>query len=159
LFYPFLNIKYSPGPEINQAGLTDRNVSLKKIIYCLKLYLGFEHWVHKSHTINEVSNAHNLVGKLIETIKDCFPCDDERGKGWGWTLPKMHAFANMPQNMLKFLGTARIFSGQIGKQSLKAILIINLWNNMPLENVRHGNLTSTSRMFPFSLVLTERKSG
>ncbi len=33
----------------------------------------------------------------------------------------MHAFANMPQNMLKF-GTAGNISGQIGEQALKAIV-------------------------------------
>jgi hypothetical protein len=61
------------------------------------------------------------VGKLIENIKDCFPRDEENGNGWGWNLPKMHAFANMPQNILK-IGTARNFSKQIGEQALKAIV-------------------------------------
>ncbi len=74
--------------------------------------------MHESHTINEVHNAHNLVGKLIENIKDCVPRDEENGKGWGWNFPKMHAFA---KNMLK-LGTARNFSGQIGERALKAIV-------------------------------------
>jgi hypothetical protein len=35
--------------------------------------------------------------------------------GWGWNLPKMHAFAKMPHNMLKF-GSANNFSGNIGEQ-------------------------------------------
>jgi hypothetical protein len=54
------------------------------------------------------------VRKLIENIKDCFPHDEENGIGWGWNLPKMHTFANMLQNMLKF-GTVRNFSRQIGE--------------------------------------------
>jgi hypothetical protein len=58
------------------------------------------------------------VGILIENIKDCFPHDEENGNGWGWDLPKIHAFDNMPQNMLKF-GTRRNFSGQIGERVLK----------------------------------------
>jgi hypothetical protein len=89
-----------------KPGLTVRNISLKRTISCLKLYLGCERWVHESHTINEVHNACSLVGKLMQNIKDCFPRDEESGKGWGWNIPKMHAFANMLQNMLKF-GTAR----------------------------------------------------
>jgi hypothetical protein len=62
------------------------------------------------------------VGKLIENIMTCFLQDEENGKGWGWNLPKMHAFANMPQNMLRF-GTAKNLSRQIGEQALKAIVI------------------------------------
>ncbi len=38
------------------------------------------------------------LGILINLIKECFPRDE----GWGWNLPKMHAFAKMPHNMLKF---------------------------------------------------------
>jgi hypothetical protein len=52
----------------------------------------------------------------INLIKECFPRDE----GWGWNLPKMHAFAKMPHNMLKF-GSANIFSGNIGERALKGI--------------------------------------
>jgi hypothetical protein len=57
------------------------------------------------------------LGILINLIKECFPRDE----GWGWNLPKMHAFAKMPHKMLKF-GSANIFSGNIGKQSWKGIV-------------------------------------
>ncbi len=50
-------------------------------------------------------------------IKECFSRDED----WGWTLPKMHAFANMPHNMLKF-GSANNFSGNIGERTLKGIV-------------------------------------
>jgi hypothetical protein len=109
------------GQKLIEPGLKSINMSLKKTISCHKLYLGYELWVPELHTINEVHNAHNLVGNLIENIKACFPRDGESGKGWGWNLPKMHAFANMPQNMLKF-ETARNFSRQIGGQALKSIV-------------------------------------
>jgi hypothetical protein len=72
------------GQKLIETGLRSRNISLKKIISCLKLYLGYERWVHETHTINEVNNAHNLVGKLIENIKACFLCDEEYGKGWAF---------------------------------------------------------------------------
>jgi hypothetical protein len=49
-------------------------------------------------------------------MKECFP----RNEGWGWNLPKMHAFAKMPHNMLKF-GSANNFSGNIGERALKGI--------------------------------------
>jgi hypothetical protein len=48
---------------------------------------------------------------------ECFPRDE----GWGWNLPKMHAFAKMPHNMLKF-GSANIFSGNIGEWALNGIV-------------------------------------
>ena len=57
------------------------------------------------------------LGILINLIKECFPRDE----GWGWNLPKMHAFAKIPHNMLKF-GSANIFSGNIGEQALKGIV-------------------------------------
>jgi hypothetical protein len=50
-------------------------------------------------------------------INDCFPRDE----GWGWNLPKMHAFAKMPLSMLKF-GSADNFPGNIGKHALKGIV-------------------------------------
>jgi hypothetical protein len=76
-----------------------------------------------------------ILGNLINLIKECFPRDE----GWGWNLPKMHAFAIMPHNMLKF-GSANNFSGNIGEQALKEIVKdhaekhkgdqINLQNNV-----------------------------
>jgi hypothetical protein len=57
-----------------------------------------------------------LLGDLITMIQECFPRTD----GWGWKLPKMHAFAKMPHYMLRF-GSANNFSGQIGERALKAI--------------------------------------
>ncbi len=78
--------------------------------------------------------VHRFVN-LQNLIKKCFPRDED----WGWTLPKMHAFAKMPHNMLKF-GSANNFSGNIGKQALKGIIkdnaeknkdgLINLQNNV-----------------------------
>ncbi len=39
-----------------------------------------------------------LLRELITLIKLCFPRTD----GNGWNIPKMHALAKMPHNMLKF---------------------------------------------------------
>jgi hypothetical protein len=55
-----------------------------------------------------------ILGILINLIKKCFPSVE----GWGWNLPKMHAFAKMPHNMLK-LGLVNNFSGNIGDWALK----------------------------------------
>ncbi len=52
-----------------------------------------------------------------QSDKECFPRDE----GWGWNLPKMHAFAKMPHNILKF-GSAIIFLGNIGERALKGIV-------------------------------------
>jgi hypothetical protein len=54
---------------------------------------------------------------FINLIKECFPRDE----GWGWNLPKMHAFAKMSHNMLKFV-SANNFSGNIKEQALKGIV-------------------------------------
>ncbi len=54
-------------------------------------------------------------------IHECFPRTD----GWGWNLPKMHAFAKMHHYMLRF-GSANNFSGQLGERALKGIVIAHL---------------------------------
>jgi hypothetical protein len=77
-----------------------------------------------------------VLGILINLIKECFPRDE----GWGWNnLSKMHAFAKMPYNILKF-GSANNFSGNIGERALKRVVKdhaekqkidqINLQNNV-----------------------------
>ena len=68
----------------------------------------------QGHRLNNFLEA---LGILINLIKECFPRDE----GWGWNLPKMHAFAKMPHNMLKF-GSANNFSGNIGERALKGIV-------------------------------------
>ncbi len=127
-------------------------------MWALGIWITYNQWDH---------NDQSPVGKLIQNIKDCVPHDEESGKGWGWNFPKMHTFANMPQNMLKF-GIARNFSRQIGEQASKAIIKDhamqtqrwpgNLRNSVTLENVKHGNSTSSSRKLPFSMVSTGKKS-
>jgi hypothetical protein len=97
--------------------MKDRTISLKKIKNCLKLYLSFECWVNESHPRSEVKQSLEALGILIDLIKECFPRDE----GWGWNLPKMHAFAKIPHNMLKF-GSANNFLGNIRQQALKRIV-------------------------------------
>ncbi len=80
------------------------------------------------------------LGIVINLIKECFPRDE----GWGWNLPKMHAFAKMPHNMLKF-GSANYFSGNIGEWALQEIAKdhaekhkgdqIKLQNNVPYASM------------------------
>ncbi len=94
-----------------------RTISLKKFKNCPKLYLSFECWVNEPHPRSQVKQSLDALGILIDLIKECFPRDE----GWGWNLPKMHAFAKMPYNMLKF-GSANNFSGNIGEQALKGIV-------------------------------------
>jgi hypothetical protein len=94
-----------------------RRISLRKFTNCLKLYLAFERWVNESHTRSQIRKSRKLLGELITLIQECFP----RTAGWGWNLPKMHAFAKMPHYMLRF-GSANNFSGQIGERALKAIV-------------------------------------
>ena len=92
---------------------THRTESLKSYKECLKLYLSFERWVNEPHSRREVQKSEKLLGDLNSLVKQCFPRTD----GNGWNLPKMHALAKMPKNMLKF-GTANNFCGQIGEQIL-----------------------------------------
>ncbi len=72
--------------------------------------------MNESHPRSQINQSRKLLGELITLIKECFPRTEE----WGWNLPKMHAFAKMPQYMLKF-GSANNFSGQIGERALKGI--------------------------------------
>jgi hypothetical protein len=117
--------------------MKEREISLKKFKNCLKLYLSFECWVNEPHSWSQVCQFSTALGNLINLIKECFPRDE----GWGWNLPKMHAFAKMLHNMLKF-GLANNFSGNIGEWALKGIVkdhaekhkgdLINLQNNVLL---------------------------
>jgi hypothetical protein len=77
------------GQKLMQKEMKDRTISLKKIKNCLKLYLSFECWVNEPHPRSQVKQSLEALGILINLIKECFP----RGEGWGWNLPKMHAFA------------------------------------------------------------------
>ncbi len=90
---------------------------MKRFIKCLKLYLAYECWVTELHSMAQVCRSYKVLGELIEMIKQCFP----REVGWGWNLPKMHAFAKIPSNILKF-DSANNFSGNIGECVLKAIV-------------------------------------
>ncbi len=97
--------------------MKDRTVSLKKIKNCLRLYLLFECWVNEPHPRSQVKQSLEPLDILINLIKECFPRDE----GWGWNLPKMHAFVKMPHNMLKFGSTTKN-SGNIGEWALKGIV-------------------------------------
>jgi hypothetical protein len=69
------------------------------------------------HSRAQVHCSFKLLGELITMIKQCFP----REEGWGWNLPKMHALAKMPSNILKF-ESVNNFSGNIGERALKGIV-------------------------------------
>ncbi len=97
--------------------MKDKKTSLKKIKNCLKLYLSFECCVDEPYPRSQVKQSSKALSNLINLIKECFPRDE----GWGWNLPKMHAFAKMPHNMLKF-GSTNNFSVNIGAQALKVIV-------------------------------------
>ncbi len=97
--------------------IKDKTISLKKIKNCLKLYLSFECCVNEPHPRSQVKQSSEALGTLINLIMECVPRDE----GWGWNLPKMHAFAKTPHKMLKF-GSANNFSGNIGEWALKGIV-------------------------------------
>ncbi len=77
------------GQSLLANKLRERRISLQKFISCLKLCLSFEHWVNESHPHSQINRSCKLLGDLNTMIKECFP----RIEGWGWNLPKMHAFA------------------------------------------------------------------
>ncbi len=107
-----------------------KRISLRKFTNCLKLNLGFERWVNESHTRSQLRKSRKLLGELITMIQECFPRTD----GWGWNLPKMHAFAKMPYYMLRF-GSANNFSGQIGERALKESSSIGVKLNVSSLNI------------------------
>ena len=105
------------GKNLLAREMAARGIFWRKFTNCLKLYLSYERWVTEAHSRSSIQKSTLLLGDLITMIKDCFPRED----GWGWNLPKMHAYAKIPQNMLKF-GSAGNFSGQIGERALKGIV-------------------------------------
>ncbi len=103
--------------ELMLNEMKQRKIPIKRFIKCLKLYLAYEHWATEPHSRAQVHRSYKVLGELIKMIKQCFP----REMGWGWKLPKIHAFAKMPSNILKF-GSGNHFSGNIGERALKAIV-------------------------------------
>jgi hypothetical protein len=97
--------------------MKERKISMKRFKNCLKLYLSFERWVNKPHPRSKVHCSSKVFSDLIKLIKECFPRDE----GWGWNLPKIHALAKMPLNMLHN-GSANNFSGNIRERVLKGIV-------------------------------------
>jgi hypothetical protein len=95
------------GQKLMWKEMKDRTISLKKFKSCLKLHLSFECWVNEPHPRSQVKQSSETLGILVNLIKECFPRDE----GWGWDLLKMHAFAKMPHNMLKF-GSANNFQAK-----------------------------------------------
>jgi hypothetical protein len=86
------------GKKLMGKEMKDGTISLKKIKNCLKQDLSFKCWVNETHPRSQVKQSLEALGILINLIKECF----QRGEGWGWNLPIMHAIAKMPHNMLKF---------------------------------------------------------
>jgi hypothetical protein len=123
------------GQKLMWKEMKGRKTSMKRFKSCLKLYLLFERWVNEPHPQSHVRQSFKVLGILVNLIKECFPGDEH----WGWNLPKMHTFAKMPVNMLKF-GSVNNFSGNTGKQTLKEVVkdhakkckgnLINLQNNV-----------------------------
>ncbi len=105
------------GKELMSNKMKQRKIPMKRFIKCLKVYLAYECWVTEPHSRAQVRRSYKVLGELIKMIKQCF----SREVGWGWNLPKMHAFAKMPCNILKF-GSANNFSGNIGECALKGIV-------------------------------------
>ncbi len=105
------------GKELMATKMKQMTIPMRGFINCLKLYLAYERWVTEPHSRAQVCRSYKLLGELITMIKQCFP----RGEGWGRNLPKMHAFAIMPSNIMKF-GSANNFSGNIGERALKGIV-------------------------------------
>ncbi len=73
--------------------------------------------ITEPHSRAQVRHSYKLFSELITVIKQCFP----REEGWGWNLPKKHAFAKMPSNIMKF-GSVNNFSGYIGEHALNGIV-------------------------------------
>ncbi len=117
LFCITLRNAHTIGKNLLAKEMGERGISWQKFTNCLKLYLAFERWLTESHPRSQRCKSITLLGDLITMIIECFP----RDKGWGWNLPKMHAYAKMPHSMLKF-GFAGNFSGHIGERALKGIV-------------------------------------
>ncbi len=81
------------GKDLMSIKMKQRKIPLKRFITCLKLHLAYECWVTEPHSRVQVHRSYRILGELIEMIKQCF----SREVGWGWNLPKMHAFAKNAQ--------------------------------------------------------------
>ena len=58
-----------------QLALRYDDLTWKKWLYFLKLYLSMEHWFHDSNPKEEVNCARPLIGKVLRWLKVLFPRD------------------------------------------------------------------------------------
>jgi hypothetical protein len=128
--------------------MKERKISMKRFKHCLKLYLSFERWVNEPHPRSKVHHSSKVLGDLINLIKECFPRDE----GWGWNLPKIHAFAKMPLNMLHN-GSANNFSGNIREQVLRELLKIMQKKHKDNQINFQNNVLYASMKAMFSIML------
>ncbi len=117
-FFILLCVMYTTsGKCLLSNGLSRERIPLRRFCNCIQLYLAFKQWVDETHPIQKVKDAYGLLAYLIGEVQFCFP----KNWGWGWNIPKMHSFAKMLDNMLKF-GSAKKISGQTGERALKSIV-------------------------------------
>ncbi len=72
----FVSFTLIQGKKLMWKEMKDRNISLKKLKNCLKLYLSFECWVNEPHPRSHVKQSLEALGILINLIKEFFPRDE-----------------------------------------------------------------------------------
>ena len=90
----------------------------KQWIIFLQMYLAMGEWFHDSRPKEEVQNARNAIGAVIQSLKQFFP---RRRDSHGYNIPKLHGLTKVQYYMCLF-GSAINFYGGPGEASHKSFV-------------------------------------
>ena len=90
----------------------------KQWLIYLQMYLGMEEWFHDSRPKEEVQNARNAIGAVIQSLQYFFP---RKRDSHGYNIPKMHGLKKVQYYMCLY-GSAMNFYGGPGEASHKSFV-------------------------------------
>jgi hypothetical protein len=101
----------------SRAGIASKNVETVVLIF-LQMYLAMGEWFHDSRPKQEVQNARNAIGAVIQSLQEFFP---RKNDSQGYNIPKMHGLTKVQYYMCLF-GSAINFYGGPGEASHKSFV-------------------------------------
>ena len=106
------------GRNVLQKSLNIYDVSWKKFILFLKMYMAMEEWFHDCNEKEEVQKSRGEISKVLTMLQRFFPRDIKTN---GYNIPKLHGMTKMQVYMLQF-GSAMNFYGGPGEAAHKTFV-------------------------------------
>ena len=104
----------------------------KQWLIFLQMYLAMGEWFHDSRPKQEVQNARNAIGAVIQSLQEFFP---RKNDSQGYNIPKMHGLTKVQYYMCLF-GSAINFYGGPGEASHKSFVkAADFHNTTPVNTI------------------------